>query len=183
MKHANAGKMGDAAAVLMACWAVISDVQLTHHSTVDVNEEGSMKTVKDILDSKGHQVWSIAPDATVYEALKRMGEKEVGALTVLDDADLVGIISERDYARKVILRGKTSRDTRVREIMTGAVITTHLDQTVEECMTLMTNRRIRHLPVIEQSRLIGMISIGDLVKSIIAEQQFMIEQLETYITR
>jgi CBS domain-containing protein len=142
-----------------------------------------MKTVKDVLDSKGYQVYSIAPTATVYEALKLMGEKEVGALTVTDAGRLVGIVSERDYARKVILRGRTSRDTFVREIMTAAVITTHLDQTVEECMALMTDRRIRHLPVMEAGRMIGMISIGDLVKSIIAEQQFMIEQLETYITR
>jgi CBS domain-containing protein len=142
-----------------------------------------MKTVKDVLDSKGYQVYSIAPTATVYEALKLMGEKEVGALTVTDADRLVGIVSERDYARKVILRGRTSRDTFVREIMTAAVITTHLDQTVEECMALMTDRRIRHLPVMEAGRMIGMISIGDLVKSIIAEQQFMIEQLETYITR
>lgn len=142
-----------------------------------------MKTVKDILEQKGHQVWSIAPDATVYEALKVMGEKEVGALTVVDGGSLVGIISERDYARKVVLRGKTSRETRVREIMTAAVVTTSPDQTVEECMATMTERRIRHLPVIERGRMMGMISIGDLVKSIIAEQQFMIEQLETYITR
>ncbi|MCL4857854.1 MAG: CBS domain-containing protein [Caldilineaceae bacterium] len=142
-----------------------------------------MKIVKDILEQKGHQVWSIAPDATVYEALKVMGEREVGALTVVDGGSLVGIISERDYARKVILRGKTSRETRVREIMTAAVVTTSPDQTVEECMATMTERRIRHLPVIERGRMVGMVSIGDLVKSIIAEQQFMIEQLETYITR
>lgn len=142
-----------------------------------------MKTVKDVLDGKGYQVYSIAPTATVYEALKLMGEKEVGALAVTDGGRLVGIVSERDYARKVILRGRTSRDTFVREIMTSAVITTRLDQTVEECMALMTDRRIRHLPVMEAGQLIGMISIGDLVKSIIAEQQFMIEQLETYITR
>ena len=142
-----------------------------------------MKTVKDILEEKGHQVWSIAPDATVYEALKVMGEREVGALTVVDGGNLVGIVSERDYARKVILRGKTSRETRVREIMTAAVVTTSPEQTVEECMATMTERRIRHLPVIERGRMVGMVSIGDLVKSIIAEQQFMIEQLETYITR
>lgn len=142
-----------------------------------------MKTVKDILEEKGHQVWSIAPDATVYEALKVMGEREVGALTVVDGGSLVGIVSERDYARKVILRGKTSRETRVREIMTAAVVTTSPEQTVEECMATMTERRIRHLPVIERGRMVGMVSIGDLVKSIIAEQQFMIEQLETYITR
>jgi CBS domain-containing protein len=142
-----------------------------------------MKTVQQILDAKGYQVWLIHPDATVFEALKQMGEKEVGALAVVDDDRLAGIISERDYARKVILRGRTSRDTLVREIMTATVITTCLEQTVEECMAVMTQRRIRHLPVVEDGQLIGMISIGDLVKSIIAEQQFIIEQLETYITR
>jgi len=142
-----------------------------------------MTTVKQILDGKGDQVYTIAPRATVFEALKQMGEKEVGALAVVDEGRLVGIISERDYARKVILRGRTSRDTLVQEIMSANVITAHLYQTVEECMELMTERRIRHLPVMQSGRLSGMISIGDLVKAIIAEQQFVIEQLETYITR
>jgi CBS domain-containing protein len=142
-----------------------------------------MKTVKQILDTKGDQVWSIMPDQSVFEALKQMGEKEIGALAVMEGEKLIGIISERDYARKVILKGRTSRDTLVKEIMTAPVIATHLAQTVEECMELMTEKRIRHLPVVEQNRLIGMVSIGDLVKSIIDEQKFMIEQLETYITR
>jgi CBS domain-containing protein len=142
-----------------------------------------MKTVKQILDSKGYQVWSIHPDATVFEALKLMGEKEVGALAVVQNGRLAGILSERDYARKVILRGRTSRDTHVYEIMTANVVTTDLDETVESCMGVMTQRRIRHLPVVDDGRLIGMISIGDMVKSIIEEQQFIIEQLETYITR
>jgi CBS domain-containing protein len=142
-----------------------------------------MKTVKQILDSKGYHVWSIHPEATVFEALKLMGEKEVGALAVIQNGQLAGILSERDYARKVILRGRTSRDTHVREIMTANVVTTDLDETVESCMGVMTQRRIRHLPVVDDGRLIGMISIGDLVKSIIEEQQFIIEQLETYITR
>ena len=142
-----------------------------------------MKTVKQILDTKGDQVWSITPDQSVFDALKLMGEKEIGALAVMEGDKLVGIISERDYARKVILKGRTSRDTLIKEIMTAQVIAIHLAQTVEECMELMTEKRIRHLPVVEQDRLIGMVSIGDLVKSIIDEQQFMIEQLETYITR
>jgi CBS domain-containing protein len=142
-----------------------------------------MKTVKQILDSKGYQVWSIHPDATVFEALKLMGEREVGALAVVQNGQLAGILSERDYARKVILRGRTSRDTHVREIMTSNVVTTDLDETVESCMGVMTQRRIRHLPVVDDGRLIGMVSIGDLVKSIIEQQQFIIEQLETYITR
>jgi CBS domain-containing protein len=142
-----------------------------------------MKTVQQILATKGYQVWSIRSDATVFDALKLMGEKEIGALAVVDGGRLTGIISERDYARKVILRGRTSRDTLVREIMTATVITADLEQTVEECMAVMTERRIRHLPVVENHQLVGMISIGDLVKSIIAEQQFMIEQLASYITQ
>lgn len=141
-----------------------------------------MKTVKQILDAKGYQVWSITPDKFVFDALKLMGEENIGALAVVEDDRLVGIISERDYARKVILQGRTSRDTRVAEIMTAAVVATRLDQNVEECMTTMTAKRIRHLPVVENDQLIGMISIGDLVKSIIDEQQFMIEQLANYIS-
>ena len=142
-----------------------------------------MKTVKQMLDTKGTQVWSIAPDRTVFEALTLMGEKEIGALTVVEQGRLVGIISERDYARKVILKGRTSRDTLVKEIMSTRVICTELHRTVEECMSVMTDKHIRHLPVLENDRLIGIISIGDLVKSIIAEQQFIIQQLESYITQ
>jgi len=141
-----------------------------------------MKTVKQILDAKGYQVWSITPDKFVFDALKLMGKENIGALAVVEAERLVGIISERDYARKVILQGRTSRDTRVAEIMTAAVVATRLDQNVEECMATMTARRIRHLPVVENDQLIGMISIGDLVKSIIDEQQFMIEQLANYIS-
>jgi len=142
-----------------------------------------MKTVKQILDDKGTQVWSIAPDRTVFEALKLMGEKEVGALTVVEYSRLVGIISERDYARKVILKGRTSRNTLVKEIMSTHVIAAQLAWSVEQCMAVMTEKRIRHLPVVEGVHLIGIVSIGDLVKAIIAEQQFMIEQLESYITQ
>lgn len=141
-----------------------------------------MKTVKDILRAKGHDIWSITPDATVFDALTKMAHKNVGALTVMEGDQLVGIISERDYARKVILQGKTSRTTAVREIMSSPVICVRPQQTVEESMALLTGRRIRHLPVIEDNRVIGMISIGDLVKAIISEQQFIIEQLENYIS-
>jgi CBS domain-containing protein len=141
------------------------------------------KTVQQILNTKGTQVWSIAPDSTVFAALKLMGEKEIGALTVVEKGRLVGIISERDYARKVILKGRTSRDTLVKEIMSAPVITTELDQTVAECMQVMTAKHMRHLPVVEEGHLIGIISIGDLVKAVIAEQQFLIEQLEGYITQ
>jgi CBS domain-containing protein len=142
-----------------------------------------MKTVKELLRVKGYQVWSIGPDATVYEALTLMAEKDVGALLVLDSAgQLVGILSERDYARKIVLKGKTSRETPVREIMTEKVVWVRPDQTIEECMALMTNKHIRHLPVMEEGRLLGVISIGDVVKDIISEQEFVIAQLENYIT-
>jgi CBS domain-containing protein len=141
-----------------------------------------MKTVRDILKIKGHNVWSVEAGSTVFEALGLMAEKEVGALVVMDGARLAGIISERDYARKVVLLGRTSPNTLVKEIMTSHVAYTHLDQSIEECMAIMTDKRIRHLPVIEQGKLVGIISIGDLVKSIIADQQFIIEQLERYIT-
>jgi IMP dehydrogenase len=120
--------------------------------------------------------------STVFEALGRMAEKEVGALVVMDGARLAGIISERDYARKIILLGRTSPNTLVEEIMTSHVAYTHLEQSIEECMAIMTDKRIRHLPVIDEGKLVGIISIGDLVKSIIADQKFIIEQLERYIT-
>ncbi len=142
-----------------------------------------MKSIKQLLEtkSKGRSVFSIAPDALVYDALKLMAEKDVGALVVIEGGRLAGIISERDYARKVILHGKSSHDIRVREIMTGKVITVHPGQTVAECMALMTDKRIRHLPVTEGERLIGLLSIGDLVKEVIADQEQTIKQLESYI--
>lgn len=140
-----------------------------------------MQTVKELLDVKGHQVWSIAPDASVFEAIQLMAEKEVGALLVMEVDKPVGIISERDYARKIILKGRSSHETTIQEIMTTRVLYAHPDQRIEECMALMTEKRIRHLPVIEDEHVVGMISIGDLVKAIIATQQFMIEQLEHYI--
>src|SRR5262245_50776901 len=125
-----------------------------------------MKTIRQLLESKskGREVFSIAPGALVFEALKLMAEKDVGALVVIEGGRLAGIISERDYARKVILHGKSSHDISVREIMTSKVITVHPAQTVSDCMALMTDKRVRHLPVIEGERLIGLLSIGDLVK-------------------
>jgi CBS domain-containing protein len=141
-----------------------------------------MLTVAQLLRVKGNAVWSIAPDATVYDALKLMAEKDVGALLVLEGQRLVGIISERDYARKVILKGRFSRDTLVREIMTGEVVGVRPEQSIEECMTLMTNRHIRHLPVIADEGLVGVISIGDVVKAIISDQASTIKDLEQYIT-
>lgn len=141
-----------------------------------------MKTVRDILDVKGHNVWRVPFEATVFDALQLMAEKEVGALVVVDGPKPVGIISERDYARKIILLGRTSPTTLVREIMTSHIVYTHPDQPIEECMAIITDKRIRHLPVMEEGKLVGIISIGDLVKTIIAEQKFTIEQLERYIT-
>jgi CBS domain-containing protein len=141
-----------------------------------------VKTVRDILELKGHNVWRVPFEATVLDALQLMAEKEVGALVVVDGPKPVGIISERDYARKVILLGRTSPTTLVREIMTSHIVYTHPDQPIEECMAIITDKRIRHLPVMEEGKLVGIISIGDLVKTIIAEQKFTIEQLERYIT-
>jgi len=141
-----------------------------------------MKTVRDILEAKGRTVWTVDPGSSVFDALSLMAEKEIGALVVLDGGRIAGIISERDYARKVILHGRASPTTRVEEIMTSHVAYTHLDQSIEECMAIVTDKRIRHLPVLQDGKLIGIISIGDLVKAIIADQKFMIEQLERYIT-
>lgn len=141
-----------------------------------------MAKVKDILALKGQSVWSVAPDSSVYDAMKLMAEKGIGALMVMQGEKLVGIISERDYARKVILQGRSSRTTQVKEIMTSHVLYAQPEQNIEECMALMTDKRVRHLPVFDEGRLLGVISIGDLVKSIITEQKFMIEQLEKYIS-
>ncbi len=140
-----------------------------------------MKTVKQLLDAKGHNVWIIAPDASVYEALKLMADKDVGALLVLEAGKLVGIISERDYARKVILKGKFSKDTPVHEIMTTRLVYVRPEQTIQECMALMTGQHIRHLPVLAGADLVGLVSIGDLVKAIISEQEFLIQNLQDYI--
>jgi CBS domain-containing protein len=141
-----------------------------------------MKTIGDVLKTKGPDIWAIAPDATVYDALTLMADKDVGAVLVIDaQGRLVGILSERDYARKVILKGHTSRETPVASIMTEKVICVSADRTVEECMALMSDHRIRHLPVMEKDRLIGVVSISDIVKAIISDQGFMIEQLQGYI--
>ena len=140
-----------------------------------------MKTVRQLLQAKGSQIYAIAPDARVFDALKLMAEKNVGALVVTEGGRLAGIMSERDYARKVILLSKSSHDIAVSDIMTAKVITVHPGQTVEECMALMTEKRIRHLPVTDGERVIGMLSIGDLVKEVIAEQEATIKQLESYI--
>ncbi len=141
-----------------------------------------MGKVRNILAVKGNAVFSVEPDTTVYNALEQMVEKNLGALLVQDKGKFVGIFTERDYARKVILRGKSSRETQIREIMSEHPATVTPDTTIEECMKLMTSRYIRHLPVMEGGQLVGLISIGDVVKYIIDEQKFIIENLEHYIT-
>jgi CBS domain-containing protein len=141
-----------------------------------------MTTVCHILDVKGHQVWSVRPGDTVYDAIKLMADKDVGALMVLDGSRIVGIITERDYARNVFLKGRGSPQTLVGEIMARSVTCVKPDKSVEECMAIMTARRVRHLPVIHEDELLGIVSIGDLVKSIISDREFVIEQLEHYIS-
>jgi CBS domain-containing protein len=140
-----------------------------------------MCLVKTILEEKGNQVWTISPEAKVIDALQVMAEKNVGALFVTDNDDILGIISERDYARKVILKGLQSQDTPVRSIMTTKLYSVHTDTTAEECMALMTEKHIRHLPVKDGEKVAGVISIGDVVKAIITEQKVTIENLENYI--
>ncbi|MDH3688353.1 MAG: CBS domain-containing protein [Gammaproteobacteria bacterium] len=140
-----------------------------------------MEIVSELLDSKGHDVWTTVPDSTVYDAIKLMAEKEIGALPVVDQGHLVGIVSERDYARKIILQGKSSKNAMVREIMTLRVIYTQPDQRIEDCMAIMNENRIRHMPVVDADKLVGILSLGDLVNVIIEQQQLMIEELETFI--
>ncbi len=141
-----------------------------------------MKTVHEILENKGKQIWSISPDSTVLDALKLMAEKKIGALLVIKDENLAGSMSERDYARKVILHGKFSKDTLVSEIMSSKVLYVNSGLSTEECMALMISKRVRHLPVIDSEKLIGIISIGDIVKAVIDEKEFVIDQLVHYIT-
>ena len=141
-----------------------------------------MKLVKHLLDAKGRHIVSISPQASVFDAIRLMADRTVGSLAVIQDDKLVGIVTERDYARKVILKGRSSENTTVAQIMTDKVISTSSSQSVNDCMATMTERRIRHLPVVEDNRVIGMISIGDLVQAIISDQQEEIEQLEHYIS-
>ena len=140
-----------------------------------------MKLVSDILRSKGDEIWVVKPDDTVFDSLRRMAQKEIGALLVMDGDKLVGIVTERDYARKVILEGKSSKDSAVSEVMTKRVLCVSPERTIEECMALMTDKRVRHLPVLEHKRVVGVLSIGDLVKAMISEQQVLIDQLQHYI--
>lgn len=140
-----------------------------------------MKTVQQLLETKRHGVVSVSPDSTVLDALRVMAEREIGAVLVTDGEHLVGIFSERDYARKVVLQGKASKDTPVREIMTDKVVCVRPTQTIEDCMNLMTDKRIRHLPVLDSKKIVGVISIGDVVKEMLSEQAYLIQQLESYI--
>lgn len=141
-----------------------------------------MKLVRHLLDSKGGDVIAVGPDTSVFDAIKLMADRAVGSLLVMQDGELSGIVTERDYARKVILKGRSSETTKVGDIMSTEVITASVGQTVNECMTLMTEKRIRHLPVVTKGEVVGLISIGDLVNAIISDQQEEIEQLEHYIS-
>jgi CBS domain-containing protein len=141
-----------------------------------------MTTVRSVLQSKGGDIWSTAPDTLVFDALKVMAEKNIGALLVMEGNQLIGIFSERDYARKVVLKGESSHNIAIQNVMTSGVISVTPDQSIEDCMALMTGRHIRHLPVLENSKLFGMISIGDVVKAIISQHEDTIKQLENYIT-
>ena len=138
-------------------------------------------SISELLNSKGSQVWTVSPDTMVFDAIQLMADKNIGALLVTEGDQLVGILSERDYTRKIALKGKSSKDTPVREIISGQIIQIGPDHTVEECLRLMTDHRIRHLPVLEQGRIAGIVSIGDLVNWIISAQHSTIQQLQTYI--
>ena len=142
-----------------------------------------MKTVQDLLGDKGNEVWSVSPSATVFEALETMAQREIGAVLVLDGGRLAGIFSERDYARQVILKGKSSRDLRVAEVMTSHVVEIGPGSNLEQCMAIMTDKRVRHLPVVAGGRVAGLISIGDVVKALLADKQAHIEELEGYIVQ
>jgi len=141
-----------------------------------------MTTVRNILQSKGPEIWSVEPETPVMAALKIMDEKNIGALVVARGGSVLGILSERDYARKLVLKGRSSSDSTVQDLMTSSVITVTPEQSMDQCMDLMTSKRIRHLPVVEDDKLIGLISIGDVVKAVISEKEFLVKQLENYIT-
>lgn len=160
----------------------IAPLYYSFSTPTEGKKEVTMGTVRHILQKKGHDVLSINPNATVYQALEQMVVHDVGALLVVNEGRFVGIFTERDYARKVILKGKASRQTLVREIMSEHPATITPDDTVEDCMKLMTQKYIRHLPVMEGHKLVGLVSIGDIVKYIIEEQKFIIDNLEHYIT-
>jgi CBS domain-containing protein len=140
-----------------------------------------MTTIRQLLREKGNKICSVGPESTVYDAIRKMADEDIGSLVVMEGGKIVGIITERHYARNVVLKGRASPATRVRDIMENKVLYAQPDQSVEECMAIMTDKRVRHLPVIEQGKEIGLVSIGDLVKSIISDQKFTIDQLEHFI--
>jgi CBS domain-containing protein len=142
----------------------------------------TLKSVRQVLNAKGYAVETVSPETSVYDALQKMSNRGIGALVVVEQGAVCGLLSERDYARKVVLQGKKSQEIQVQEIMTRRVVTLEPEQTVEACMVLMTDKRIRHLPVLEEGRLIGIVSIGDIVKAVIEAQRLTIEELESYIT-
>jgi CBS domain-containing protein len=154
---------------------------MSNHSTSYRRSENIMHTVRQLLKNKGSQVWSISPQAPIYEALELMAEKRIGAVTVMEKDRLVGIFSERDYARKVILKGRSSKVALIGELMTSKLYCVALNDTVDTCMALMTNKRIRHLPVLENDQLLGIVTIGDVVKQVISGQETTIRELEKYI--
>jgi len=149
---------------------------------MSAKEDNTMATVKQLLESKDNNVWSISPETTVFEGLQFMAEKNIGALLVTRDDKLIGIFSERDYARKVILKGKASKDTTIGELMTKEVVYTTPEDSLDECMALMTAKHIRHLPILNNGKLIGLLTLGDLVKQIMSNQEFKIQELEKYIS-
>lgn len=140
-----------------------------------------MRLVKDILNDKGREYWSVASQSSAYDAIKLMADKEIGSVLVIDNGEIKGIVSERDFVRKIGLDPRVSPDVPVAQIMTTQVLCTRPDQPIDECMALMTDKRVRHLPVMEAGNIVGVVSIGDLVKAVISEQQFVIKQLESYI--
>jgi CBS domain-containing protein len=145
-------------------------------------ESETMRSVQDILNTKGTDVWSVKPDDIIFDAIKLMADKGIGALLVMEEDKLVGIVTERDYARKVVLEGKSSREASIHEVMTKRVLCVSPERTIDECMALMTDKRIRHLPVVEHKQVVGFLSIGDLVKAVISEQKILIDQLQHYIS-
>ena len=139
-------------------------------------------SISEILEDKGNQVWNVTPETVVFDAIKMMADKNIGALAVMEGDRVMGILSERDYTRKVVLQGKSSKTTQVREIISGQVVSATREHTVDDCLRLMTKHRIRHLPVLQDNKLVGIVSIGDLVNSVISAQRTTIEQLQTYIS-
>ena len=178
-EFANLKKRAAKNTTALTCWGLAAE-PTEEQDNQPLGDD--VKKIRELLDEKGTQVWSILPTKSVYDALALMAEKNVGALLVMDQDQLLGVISERDYTRGVVLQGRTAKDTQVSEIMTSRPVCVGPDLTVEDSMALMTDKRVRHLPVVEEGRVIGLVSIGDAVKATISEQKFIIKQLEQYIS-